>query len=92
MRYAAVISLILLTSPAAWAQAYPPQYQAPASQEQQVNANLYAAQPYYAPSTGGVVAEPSAQPIQQAPQAPQYEPRPGEYGQSIITDIRQMNF
>lgn len=35
------------------------------------------------------------QPVAQEPNAPQQpavEPRPWEYGQSVITDIRQMNF
>lgn len=83
-----IIPLIILFSSSAWAQAYPPQYQAPAPEQQASVATPYATEPYYAPAAG---AAPAAQPapVQQPPAAGQ---RPGEYGQSVMTDIRQMNF
>lgn len=84
-----IIPLIILFSSSAWAQAYPPLYQPPTPEQQASVANPYVAQPYYAPGAGAAPVVQQAQPVQQAPAN---EPRPGEYGQSVITDIRQMNF
>lgn len=78
-----IIPLIILFSSSAWAQAYPPQYQPPAAEQQASVANPYTTQPYYAPAA---VQPPLVQ------QPPANEPRAGEYGQSVMTDIRQMNF
>ncbi len=86
-------ALFLLFSSAAQAQAYYSQqaYVAPQPYAQVPSA---AAQPYNTPSAHpphAVSANPA--PATTASPAPsQYEPRPGEYGSSVMTDIRQMNF
>lgn len=80
MKSLAVIVLILLSAHATQAQqatAVPP------TQQQQARID-----PYIASIT-------PQQPVPQeaaSPQQPAAEPRPWEYGQSVMTDIRQMNF
>jgi hypothetical protein len=87
MRRFFTILLLLLTAPSVFAQSYPQYYAeqaypaAPATAPVYEQGNVYAGQPIYAP-----------QPQQQQVQPAQRTPQPGEYGQSVITDIRQMNF
>ncbi|MBX9725710.1 MAG: hypothetical protein K2X09_00465, partial [Rickettsiales bacterium] len=73
MHHKLIIPLIILFSSSAWAQAYPPLYQPPTTEQQASVANPYVTQPYYAPGAG---AAPLAQP-QPVQQAPTNEPRPG---------------
>lgn len=91
MRYVAVMTLILLGYSNAFAQAYPPRYAVQPPVQQQANADPYATQPYYAPAAGAPQAQPQPvpQPVQQAPIN---RAQPYDYGQSVMTDIRQMNF
>jgi hypothetical protein len=80
MKLLAAMLLILFASSAAQAQQANP---VPPAQQQQASVD-----PYIASIT-------PQQPVAQEPNAPQQpgvEPRPWEYGQSVITDIRQMNF
>lgn len=79
-----IILIVNLAYVSAHAQAYPPPYEKHIT-PQQIEAHLQAAQPAYPPQT----LAPAPEPIQIAPPA---ETRPGEYGVSVITDIRQMNF
>jgi hypothetical protein len=88
MRCVSSLLLMLLTAmPAAAQQYYAEQtYPAPPSQAPQQVSGIYQGDPYYAPP-----AQPQYQPPQ--PQAaPANQPQPGEYGASVMTDIRQMNF
>jgi hypothetical protein len=84
MKQIAAILLILLSASAAYAQAAP---QLTPAQQQQLQASIdaYAAQSHYP-------AQPQAQTTQPATAPAAVEPRPWEYGQSVMTDIRQMNF
>ena len=90
MRYFLLIPLILLAASAARAEEYAEQqYAQPQTYpQQQVTDNYNPAvpaynQPQYVP----------AQPQQAAPAAPAHsQPQSGDYGQSVMTDIRQMNF
>lgn len=80
--------LIILAAPQASAQAYQPHPQV--AQPQQVSDN-------YSPALAAYNQPQYAQPqyAQPAPQ-PQHvqaqQPQPSDYGQSVTTDIRQMNF
>jgi hypothetical protein len=84
MRHFFVLPVIILAAPSAWAQVAPGQNPAPIQQEASVTP--YYAQPYYVPPVVAPVAPAPAR----VPAAPQ--PSPSDYGQSVITDIRQMNF
>lgn len=70
-------------SQAMYAQTYAPQPAAPQQLSDNTMAPVYASQPIYA----APVAQP--QPVQ--PQA-QNTGREGEYGSSLVTDLRQLNF
>ena len=90
MRLASTLLLMLLTAmPAAAEQYYAAQtYPTPPSQAPQQVSGIYQGDPYYAPP-----APPQYQPQPAQPQAaPANQPQPGEYGASVMTDIRQMNF
>lgn len=89
------ISLIMLTSLPALAQQHYAQQTTP--QPQQYNPHYapgtaYAGQPAYAPHyPNNYAAQPPAPaPREQPYQA--YQERPSDYGRSVVTDIRQMNF
>jgi hypothetical protein len=81
--------LLILASPAAFAQAYYAQQDYPAPSNYvppaQVTGNAYAGQPVYAPQEYMPPAQPAPQPAARGP-------LPSDYGQSVMTDIRQMNF
>jgi hypothetical protein len=89
MLRALLISCCLSAAPAAFAQAYYAQqnYPAPSAypSQQQVSDNSQTSQPIYAP-------QPYPPHYQAAPPAPARAPAPSDYGQSVVTDIRQMNF
>lgn len=53
----------------------------PPAQQQQASVDPYIA---------SITPLPPSEQVQQAPASP--EPHPWDYGQSVITDIRQMNF
>jgi hypothetical protein len=92
MRRFILILLLIMPIGPAMAQEYyyaqqtypaPTNYPAPPSAT-----HLYAGDPVYvpntiAPATTGTAQQPAQQPNQ---------PRPSDYGQSVMTDIRQMNF
>lgn len=94
MRRFLIMSLILLTYSSASAQQYyaAQEYPAPLQTAPQSvpDTIAYAGQPAYAPQY------PSAPQPQVAPQHPQaqqpVQPQPWDYGHSVTTDIRQMNF
>lgn len=94
MRRFIIISMLTLTAPSAFAQAYyaqqnyppPPNSTYPAPQQITEN-NTYTGYPAYAPEDH--ITQPQVMP-QPHPTYPQ--PRPSDYGQSVMTDIRQMNF
>jgi hypothetical protein len=91
MRRLFAIVVMLFAAQSAFAQGYPQTYAeqtypvAPNAAPAYEQGNVYAGQPTYAP-------QPHYPQPQPAPQAPARTPQPGEYGQSVITDIRQMNF
>ncbi len=80
------IILVCFGASSAWAQAAPalPNASAPI---QQLSDNMYAAPPVYLPPATSNAPAPAVQPHPVAPQ-----PQPWDYGQSVTTDIRQMNF
>ncbi len=84
MRHFLLIVLSVCAASTAAAQSYPAptNYPAPANYPapQQVTDNTHAAQPVYNPDD--YVPHPQTIP----------QPRPSDYGQSVMTDIRQMNF
>ena len=84
MRQYIVIAAILLGITPAFAQSYPTY--APVQQEANVT-NYPQGTPSY-PQAQPVYAAPAPQPAQQ----PYYDPRPSDAGQSVVTDVRQMNF
>ena len=87
MRIVPAIFLIVLAAFPAWAQEYAAQdYPQATTPQQQVSGN-YVGQPYYAPAQPQY--QPQVQPVQ--PPAPASS-QPGDYGRSVMTDIRQMNF
>ena len=86
MRYALTVFLMVLVSGPAFAQSAPQQQ---AYLPQQVSDNYNPAipaynQPHYAPA-------PQPAPVAPAP-AHTGQAQPWDYGQSVTTDIRQMNF
>ena len=91
MRRLFAMLVMLFAAQPAFAQSYPQYYAeqtypvAPSAAPAYDQGNVYAGQPTYAP-------QPQTQQPEPAPQAPARAPQPGEYGQSVITDIRQMNF
>lgn len=94
MRQLLFIPLILLTYNSASAQQYyaaqdypSPQQVAPQSAP---GTMYYAGQPAYAPQYTGNTQPQATQ--QHVPPQNNTHPQPGEYGQSVMTDIRQMNF
>ena len=84
MRHFLLIVLSVFAASTAAAQSYPAPANYPAPQSypapQQVTDNTHAGQPAYNPDD--YVHQPQAAP----------QPRPSDYGQSMMTDIRQMNF
>ena len=89
MRHFLILSLLVLAAQPVVAQAYYAQqnYPAPANYplQQQVTGNTYAGQSIYTPQD-------HVPPPQPAPQPSARTPLPSDYGQSVMTDIRQMNF
>lgn len=85
MRRAFTVFLMLLTAMPAAAQSYYAEqtYPAPPAQAPQQVSGIYQGDPYYAPP---------AQPQQRPQAAPAPQSQPWDYGQSVTTDIRQMNF
>ena len=90
MRFCFLIASLVLPVHAALAQTYYAEqnYPPPAGySQQQVSGNYYAV-PNQAP-----VAQPAyPTPAEQSQQLPVNQARPSDYGQSVMTDIRQMNF
>ncbi len=86
MRCFAIVTLLIFAAPSAYAQSYNAQHNYPAPNQypaqQQVSDNTYAA-PVYTPQDYVVQPQP-ANPARTA--------SPSDYGQSVMTDIRQMNF
>lgn len=83
MKYLAVIVLIISNVSAAHAQVAT---QLTPAQQQQLQASIDATVTQnYSPPQPQV-------PLNQQVPAPANEPKPWEYGQSVMTDIRQMNF
>lgn len=88
MRQFILIPLILLFSSPVFAQAYYAEQQVQVqSQSQQVSGNYYASP--YTPPQPQREYQPQPQP---APQPARANAQPWDYGQSVTTDIRQMNF
>jgi hypothetical protein len=88
-RFSFMVVMMLLGASPAFAQAYYAEQTYPtAVVPQAAIGSVYAGQPTYAPQPNR--GAPQA-PAEQAP-ASANQPRPSDYGQSVITDIRQMNF
>jgi hypothetical protein len=81
MRHYFLFAAMLMSATPALAQSYP-QYQPP---QQEANAVNYPVAPTSYPQA-------YTPPPQQVQQQPAYEPRPSDAGQSVQTDVRQMNF
>ena len=84
MRPYLLTALILFSAAPAWAQSYPSNAPQP---QQEANVGNYP----MPPATYTPPAYNTPQPQATQPQ-PYYDPRPTDAGQSIVTDVRQMNF
>lgn len=90
MRLLLLISLMMVSVKPTFAQLYYAEQGYPQPQTtvpHQVSEN-HVIQPYYAPA---YTQPQQVQPVQ-PPVAPAVQPQPWDYGQSVKTDIRQMNF
>lgn len=91
MRYLVIGWMMLGVALPALAQTYPSnQPYGSQPQNQQVSGNYYPGVPSSAPQ-----AAPKPQPYPQHSQQPAQaapQPQPWDYGQSVTTDVRQMNF
>jgi hypothetical protein len=86
MRWCGLITVVMLAPGSLMAQTISQPAPAPTYPTAYPHGTVYAGEPapYYAGEQN--LTPPPAPPIQP------YEPRPGEYGTSVMTDIRQMNF
>lgn len=88
LRFMTCLLMISVAIPASAQQYYAEQtYPTPQTPPQQVSGNYYGGQPYIAPPHEQLAPQP-----QQAPAPRPAQAQPWDYGQSVTTDIRQMNF